>query len=411
MYGLIGEKLGHSFSKEIHETFANYTYDLIPLSRQELDTFLTEKKFSAVNVTIPYKETVIPYLDYLHETAQKVGAVNAIVNQNGVLTGYNTDYFGFRYQLEQNHIDIQNKKVLVLGKGGAAKAVLAVLQDLGAKEIHTVYYKEAVHTITYEMCYAHHTDAQVVVNTTPVGMYPHIDETPLELYHFSKLEAVVDVIYNPLQTKLVLDGIQKGCTAVGGLEMLVAQAKYAVELFTETTIDDSQVVQLVQKMKKDTANLVLIGMSGCGKSTIGKAVAKQMGRTLIDTDDAIIKKINMPIAQYFETFGEDAFRVVEQEVVAEVAKQHGCVIATGGGVVLQQKNIDFLKQNGVLIWLKRDLEKLQIGNGRPLAQSFDAVKQIYQQRIPYYEHAANIVVENDTTEEQVVQNVIQAYLQ
>ncbi len=411
MYGLIGETLGHSFSKEIHETFANYTYDLIPLSRQELDTFLTEKNFSAVNVTIPYKETVIPYLDHLHETAKKVGAVNAIVNQNGVLTGYNTDYFGFHYQLAQNHIDVQNKKVLVLGKGGAAKAVLAVLADLGAKEIHTVYYKEAAHTITYDICYTHHTDAQIVVNTTPVGMYPHMDETPLELTRFSALEAVVDVIYNPLQTKLVLDGIQKGCIAVGGLEMLVAQAKYAVELFTETTIDDSQVVQLVQKMKKDTANLVLIGMSGCGKSTIGKAVAKQMGRTFIDTDDAIIKKIHMPIAQYFETFGEDAFRAVEQEVVTEVSKQHGCVIATGGGVVLDKTNVNFLQQNGVLIWLKRDLEKLQIGNGRPLAQNFDAVKQLYQQRIPYYQNAANSIVENETTSEQVVKNVIQAYLQ
>lgn len=410
MYGLIGEKLGHSFSKEIHETFADYTYDLIPLTKPELDTFLKEKKFSAVNVTIPYKETVIPYLDHLHETAKKVGAVNAIVNQDGVLTGYNTDYFGFRYQLEQNHIQIQNKKVLVLGKGGAAKAVLAVLHDLGAKEIQTVYYKQAEHTITYEDCYANHTDAQVVVNTTPVGMYPNTDQTPLELTNFSALEAVVDVIYNPLQTKLVLDGIQKGCIAVGGLEMLIAQAKYAVEIFTEKAVSNTALIQLVQKMKKDAGNLVLIGMSGCGKSTIGQVVAKQMGRTFIDTDTEIIKKINMPISQYFETLGEPAFRAVEQDVVAEVSKQHGLVIATGGGVVLSQKNVDLLQQNGYVIWLKRDMEKLEIGNGRPLAQNFDAVKQLYQQRMPYYQNAAQSIIENDKEPEFIAQDIIHTYL-
>ena len=410
MYGLIGEKLGHSFSKIIHETFANYTYDLIPLTKQELDCFLKEKAFSAVNVTIPYKEMVIPYLEHLHETAQKVGAVNAIVNKNGVLTGYNTDYFGFRYQLQQNKIEIKGKKVLVLGKGGAAKAVLAVLQDMEAKDIITVYYKEDKNTVSYTECYAKHTDAQVVINTTPVGMYPNTDQTPLDITNFSALEAVVDVVYNPLRTKLVLDGIKKGCISVGGLEMLIAQAKYAVEIFTEKAVSDEAMLDLVEKMKKDSGNLVLIGMSGCGKSTIGQKVAEQMQRNFIDTDTEIIKKINMPIATYFEKFGENAFRAVEQEVIAEVSKQNGVVIATGGGVVLSEKNIEMLQQNGYLIWLKREIAQLEIGNGRPLAKNFDDVNQLYQKRIPYYQKAAHMIVENQKEQYAVAKDVIHAYV-
>ena len=366
-YGLIGEKLGHSFSKIIHEQLADYTYDLIPLTRDELDAFLREKQFSALNVTIPYKETVIPYLDEVDNRAQKIGAVNTVVNRNGRLCGYNTDFYGFRYLLQKNGIDVADKKALVLGKGGASKAVIAVLEELGASEIITVYYKEYPETVTYAECYKNHADAKIIVNTTPVGMYPNSDDCPIDLDRFTALEGVADVVSNPLRTQLVLEAEKRGIRAAGGLEMLVAQAKYAVEIFLDTHLEDARIAEINMPLLKERSNLVLVGMSGGGKSTIGKRAAEKLGKGFVDTDELIIERIKMPIAEFFAKEGEPAFREIETKVIHEVSSRNNLVIATGGGIIKNPLNVEYLKRNGRLIWLKRDADLLQTGNGRPLA--------------------------------------------
>lgn len=408
-YGLIGEKLGHSFSKIIHEDLADYTYDLIPLKKEEVADFLQKREFAALNVTIPYKETVIPFLDEIDEKARKIGAVNTVINRNGRLSGYNTDYFGFRYMLEHHGIDPAKKKVLLLGKGGAAKAVKAVLEDMGAREILTVYYKNAPDTVTYEECYAKHTDAEIIVNTTPVGMYPNFQITPLDLILFSNLEAVVDVVYNPLRTQIVLDAQKKGCIGVGGLEMLVAQAKYGVEIFLDTCLEADTIEKETHRLYQKQNNLVLVGMSGCGKSSLGKEVATILGKIFVDTDAEIIKEIGMPIADFFAQYGEDAFRQKEMEIIEKLAGRNGLVIATGGGAVLNPKNIEFLKMNGNIVWIKRNVDLLESGKGRPLAPDKDAVQLLYAKRLPIYEKVAEAVAENNGNLEEGIQTVLAAY--
>lgn len=396
-YGLIGEKLGHSYSKGIHEQLADYTYDLIPLTQEEFTVFMTEKPFTAINVTIPYKEKVIPYLDTIDDAAAAIGAVNTIVQKDGKWTGFNTDYSGFRYTLEHNGFVIAGKKVLLLGKGGAAKACLAVVRDMGAKEIHTVYYKESPDTITYEDCYANHADAEIIINTTPVGMYPNGGKSPVDLDGFHQLEGVIDVVYNPSRTKLVVDAQRKGIKAIGGLEMLVAQAGVAVEIFTGKPLSWEKVDLICDGMQKERQNIVLIGMSGCGKSTLGKAMAEAMGKTFVDMDEKIVEKIQMPISEYFAQHGEAEFRIVEQNVAEELSGETGLVIATGGGVIKKAENIHRLMENGKIVWVKRDVERLESGNGRPLAPDMEATLALYKERLPLYEGFAEVVLENNGT--------------
>lgn len=247
-YGLIGEKLGHSYSKLIHEQLADYTYDLIPLSKEAFPTFMEARDFTAINVTIPYKQAVLPYLDELSEAARTIGAVNCIVNRNHTLTGYNTDYSGFLYTLKHNQINVSGKKVLVLGNGGAAKAIMAALASLNPKELITVKYKEEPGTITYAEAARFHTDASLIVNTSPVGMYPDVDASPMDITPYTSLQAVVDIIYNPATTRLLMQANERGITAVNGLEMLVAQAKYAVELFLDTVIPETKIEEVVRTL-------------------------------------------------------------------------------------------------------------------------------------------------------------------
>ena len=372
---------------------------------------MREKAFSAINVTIPYKETVIPYLDEIDPKAAKMGAVNTVVQRNGKLFGYNTDYFGFRYMLEHNHIQIAGKKVLVLGRGGASKAVIAVLEDMGAAEIHTIYYKIAENTISYETCYALHTDAQVIVNTTPVGMYPNSGKTPIDLAPFTKLEAVADVVYNPLRTRLVLDAQERGCQAIGGLEMLVGQAKYAVEIFLDQSLPDNAIELVHNELMAERRNLVLIGMSGCGKTTLGKLAAEKLGKTFVDTDAEIIKRIGMSIADYFAAYGEDSFRQVESEVIQEISTQNNLVISTGGGVIKNPENIRWLKGNGTVIWIQRDPELLESGNGRPLVPDQEAVRKLLKERLPLYTAASEAIIENNENEEKALQKILTAFQQ
>ncbi len=361
-YGLIGEKLGHSFSKIIHEKLADYTYDLHPLPKQELASFLEKKEFRAINVTIPYKIDVMPYLYEIDQRAQAVGSVNTIVNRNGNLYGYNTDFGGFLYLLKHNNIDVKNKKVLVLGKGGASKAIIAVLHYLQAKQIITVYYKQSNDAITYEQCQKLHNDADVIINTTPVGMYPNLDGCPIDLEHYTKCNAVVDIIYNPIKTKLLLEAQKHNMIAVGGLEMLIAQAKYAVEIFLNTSIPEYKIDDIYKEMLFEKKNVVLIGMPSSGKTTIGAELAKLLHKDFVDIDAQIVSKIGMPISNYFEQYGENAFREIETEVTKEFAGKNNIVISTGGGCIKKPENMLYLSMNGVILLVERDRKSTRLNS-------------------------------------------------
>ena len=393
-YGLIGEKLTYSFSKIIHEEISDYTYDLCPLTKEEFKDFMEKKDFKAINVTIPYKQDVIPYLYEMDENSKNIGAVNTIVNKDGKLYGYNTDFYGFLYQVSHNDIDIKDKKVLVLGNGGASKAIIAVLKHLKAREIHIVYYKENPNTITYEECYKNHSDADVIVNTTPIGMLSKEQKSPINLDKFNNLSAVLDIVYNPLNTKLILWARKKGIKAVNGLEMLVAQAKYAVEYFKDTNISNSVIDKISKEITFDKSNLVLIGMPSAGKTTIGKICAEKLGKTFVDLDDVIVEKIGMSIADYFKLYGEDKFREVEKEVCAEYGLKNGMVISTGGGAIKNAINMENLKANGVVAFIERDIESLSIDPSRPLSRSVDALKDMYKERFPLYLKYSDITVYN-----------------
>ena len=410
-YGLIGEKLGHSFSKIIHEKLADYTYDLYPLPKQELASFLEKKEFRAINVTIPYKIDVMPYLYEIDQRAQAVGSVNTIVNRNGNLYGYNTDFGGFLYLLKHNNIDVKNKKVLVLGKGGASKAIIAVLHYLQAKQIITVYYKQSNDAITYEQCQKLHNDADVIINTTPVGMYPNLDGCPIDLEHYTNCNAVVDIIYNPIKTKLLLEAQKHNMIAVGGLEMLIAQAKYAVEIFLNTSIPEYKIDDIYKEMLFEKKNVVLIGMPSSGKTTIGAELAKLLHKDFVDIDAQIVSKIGMPISNYFEQYGENAFREIETEVTKEFAGKNNIVISTGGGCIKKPENMLYLSMNGVILLVERDLSKLIVGEGRPLSSSINAIEKMYQERFPIYMRYSQKSIQNNTTTEYAVKQAQIAYME
>ena len=421
-YGLIGYPLKHSFSiGYFNEKFkaenidAEYVNFEIPRIEDFMEVIEENPNLCGLNVTIPYKEQVIPYLDELDKDTAKIGAVNVIkiirLSKGKVkLVGYNSDIIGFTQSI-QPLLQAHHKKALILGTGGASKAVIAVLEDMGAAEIHTIYYKIAEDSISYETCYALHTDAQVIVNTTPVGMYPNSGHTPIDLTPFTKLEAVADVVYNPLRTRLVLDAEEKGCQAIGGLEMLVGQAKYAVEIFLDQSLPEDSIDVVYKDLMAERRNLVLIGMSGCGKSTLGKLAAEKLGKTFVDTDAEIIKRIGMSIADYFAAYGEDSFRKVESEVVQEISTQNNLVISTGGGVIKNPENIRWLKGNGTVIWIQRDPELLESGNGRPLVPDQEAVRRLYKERLPLYTAAAETIIENDGNEEEALQKILTAFEQ
>ena len=408
-YGLIGEKLGHSFSKTIHEKLADYTYDLHPLAKEEVASFFEKKQFRAINVTIPYKIAVMDYLDEIDDRAKAVGSVNTIVNRNHKLSGYNTDFGGFLYLLQHHNIEVKNKKVLVLGKGGASKAIIAVLEFMQAKQVITVYYKESPNTVTYEVCQKLHSDADVIINTTPVGMYPNLQDCTIDLEPYKNCKAVVDIIYNPIKTRLLLEAEKRNMIAVGGMEMLIAQAKYAVEIFLNTSIAEYQIDKIYKELLFEKKNVVLIGMPSSGKTTIGKEVAKVLQKDFVDIDEQIVLKIGMPISAYFEQFGEDAFRDVEQEVIKEFAGKNNLVISTGGGCIKREENMMYLSMNGVILLIRRELSKLVIGEGRPLSSSTEALEKMYQQRLPLYLLYSQKTIENNTTTEYAVKQVQLVY--
>ena len=387
--GLLGRKLGHSYSPQIHAFLGDYRYSLFEKEPEEVEAFLKNGDFTGLNVTIPYKKDVIPYLDELSPEAQRLGAVNTIVRRpDGSLIGHNTDYFGFRYLVRDSGLQVTGKKVLVLGSGGASNTAVAVLRELGAD----VVIISRTGKNNYENLDLH-ADAAVIVNTTPVGMYPDTGRSPLSLDGFPALEGVLDVVYNPARTRILLDAERRGLAAVNGLEMLVAQAKQSAEWFTGTKIDDAVIARIHHTLRLQMENILLIGMPGCGKTTVGQQLAQRLNKKFVDADEELEKRTGRPITEIIPKDGEAAFRALETQTLEALGKQSGLVIATGGGCVTQMRNYDLLHQNGTIFWLTRALDKLPT-DGRPLSQA-GRLEQMYAVRRPMYRSFADAVISND----------------
>ncbi len=401
MYGLLGEHLPHSFSPQIHLSLGNEDYHLFEIAPEKLEVFLTEKKFKGINVTIPYKKAVMEYLDVISPEALKIGAINTITVRDGKLYGDNTDYSGFRYMVEKSGIDIRDKKALILGSGGASATVQAVLTDMGAREVKIVSRNGE---INYTNIYGEQ-NTEIIVNTTPVGMYPDNMNSPVELQMFPNLKGVFDVVYNPLRTRLVMDAQNLGIPAVAGLPMLVAQAKKAHEIFFGTKVDDRVCENITKVLFKQMCNIVLIGMAGCGKSTIGKELSERLNKDFIDTDAKIENAENKPIPEIIEKYGEDYFRQCESVAVNLAGREKSTIIATGGGVVTRTENYMPLKQNGIIVFINRDAEKLPTKN-RPLSQ-IQGVKALYEKRMPMYRQFAHIEVDGNGTVEEVTEKILE----
>lgn len=377
-YGLLGEHLSHSYSPQIHKMLGGYDYQLFEKSPDELKDFLLNGDFDGINVTIPYKKAVIPYCSELSPAAEKIGSVNTIIRRaDGSLYGDNTDYYGFCELARKAGAEIGGKAI-ILGNGGVSPTVKAALEDMGADEIITVSRSGENN---YDNLYLHY-DADVIVNATPVGMFPNNGQSLLELKQFKDCKCVLDVIYNPMRTQLILDAEKLGIKAAGGLYMLVAQAARACELFIGRKIDGQQTDAVYNKLSADMQNIILIGMPGCGKSTSGYKLHKMTGRELIDLDNVITERAGMSIPEYFEKYGNDGFRKLETEVVRDICRQSGKIIATGGGVITREENYDPLHQNGIVFFLERNVEDLPT-NGRPLSQANTPAK-LAEERLPLY---------------------------
>jgi shikimate dehydrogenase len=389
-YGLIGGKLSHSYSPLIHSKFGSYEYLLCETEEKNILATLKSDDFNGFNITIPYKETVMDLCDELSDESKKIGCVNTVLkDDSGKLKGYNTDYFGFRYLLSHNEIDVKGKKCLVLGSGGASLTVRAVLADLEAGSI-TVISRSGEDN--YENI-SRHFDSEIIVNTTPVGMYPDNGRCLINLDDFRQCCGVVDLIYNPNRTKLILDAMTKSIPCSGGIDMLVAQAKQSSELFQGIKIDDDDIPVVIDDVKSETMNAILIGMPGSGKTMLGRKMAERMGRGFLDIDDMIEESEGMTVAEIFAQKGENYFRKIETEMLEKACIRTGLVIATGGGIVKHKINYNIIKQNGVVIWIKRDLDKLET-DGRPLS-STTGVQQLYEERKGAYEYWSDFFIDNN----------------
>ncbi len=398
--GLLGRKLGHSYSPQIHAMLGDYTYTLFEKEPEEVEDFLRSGPFTGLNVTIPYKKTVLPFCDVLSPRARALGAVNTIVRrEDGSLVGHNTDYFGFASLVRKAGLDPAGKKALVLGSGGASNTAVAVLKAMGAQVV--------VISRSGENHYGNldrHADASLLVNATPVGMYPHPGVSPVDLGRFPRLEGVLDMIYNPCRTRLLMDAAQRGLTCANGLWMLVAQAKESAEWFTGQPISDDRIAPIHAALRREMENMILIGMPGSGKTTVARLLAAATGRPVVDADEEIEKAAGMSIPAYFAAYGEDAFRKLETSVLANHAMRSGLILATGGGCVTRPENDDLLRQNGTVFCLNRRPEALPT-DGRPLSQKTDPVR-LYEIRKPMYRRAADVFIDNNGTPEDSVRQIL-----
>lgn len=406
-YGLIGEKLGHSHSPRIHSLLADYDYRLRELPPEELPAFLEARDFRGLNVTIPYKKAVVPFCAALGEGARRIGCVNTlVVRPDGSLFGENTDYFGFCYTLRRSGIDLRGRHVLVLGTGGTSLTASRAAEDLGAASVERVSRQGA---LNYENVYDRQ-ETNIILNTTPVGMYPRNGAAAVDLSRFSRLEGVADVVYNPLKTALLLQAEALGLPYAGGLPMLVAQAAVAAALFTGADVPEERMEAVLRQVAADVTNLVLIGMPGAGKTTVGTLAAKALGRPFFDADAAIEERAGKPIPRIFAEEGEAAFRALETEVLAELGKRSGAVIATGGGAVLLQRNLPLLRQNGRILRLRRPLERLPL-EGRPLSASPERLREMERERESFYAAAADITLDNTGAAADTAAAVVRAFLE
>ena len=398
--GLLGRKLGHSYSPQIHAMLGDYTYTLFEKEPEKVEDFLRSGPFTGLNVTIPYKKTVLPFCDVLSPRARALGAVNTIVRrEDGSLVGHNTDYFGFASLVRKAGLDPAGKKALVLGSGGASNTAVAVLKAMGAQVV--------VISRSGENHYGNldrHADASLLVNATPVGMYPHPGVSPVDLGRFPRLEGVLDMIYNPCRTRLLMDAAQRGLTCANGLWMLVAQAKESAEWFTGQPISDDRIAPIHAALRREMENMILIGMPGSGKTTVARLLAAATGRPVVDADEEIEKAAGMSIPAYFAAYGEDAFRKLETSVLANHAMRSGLILATGGGCVTRPENDDLLRQNGTVFCLNRRPEALPT-DGRPRSQKTDPVR-LYEIRKPMYRRAADVFIDNNGTPEDSVRQIL-----
>lgn len=403
--GLIGEKLSHSFSPQIHRYLADYSYKLFEMSESEIGDFLKSSQFDSVNVTIPYKKTVMPFLDKISDEAMRIGSVNTITRaDNGDLVGHNTDYFGFSYLIRKSGIEIEGKNVLILGTGGASLTATTVSSDMGAKSITFVSRSGKTN---YENVYKQCADTEVVINCTPVGMYPNNLISPIDLTRFKDLCGVIDMIYNPAKTKLLLDAERLGIKYANGLSMLVAQAKRACELFLGEQIDDSEIDRITSIIESETMNIILVGMPGCGKSAVAASLSELSGLELIDTDALIVERVGRSIPEIFATDGEEYFRRCESAIAAEVGKLNRKIIATGGGIVTREENLDALRQNGSIFFIERDLSLLS-RDGRPLSKGAD-LEDMYRKRLPLYLNFADFTVDNSLSPSECAEAIINIF--
>lgn len=407
-YGCIGKRLGHSFSAVIHAKLGDYDYRLVELEENELEAFMKEKNFKGINVTIPYKQAVIPYLDRIDGSAKSIGAVNTIVNENGFLTGYNTDFYGMTELLKRGGIELKGKNVFVLGTGGTSKTARAVAASQGAEKVYVVSRTPKDGEISYDEMYGMSDLVETVINTTPVGMFPKNGHSPIEPERFPNLGGAADAVYNPLTTELVRRTRKCGVKAVNGLYMLVAQAAKAAECFFGDDTMTQKTDRVYSEIYKSKLNLVLTGMPGSGKSSIGRLIAEKTGREFYDTDDELVKE-NGVISDFFAEHGEAAFRDAESEIVRELGEKNGIVIATGGGAVLREENVNALGQNGLVVFLDRDIERIVPTADRPLGNSRDALEKRYRERYPIYCAAADIRVESNNDVETVADEVMKEF--
>lgn len=388
-YGLLGEKLVHSFSKEIHEKLGKYKYELIEVPPEKLDEFMARRDFAGLNVTIPYKRAVIPYLDEISGRARAIGAVNTVVNRDGKLYGDNTDFGGLKALIRRMGLELRGKTVLVCGAGGTGKTASAVAESLGAAAVYRLSRSGRDGALTYAEAYQARAGAQILINATPAGMYPDTDGMPADLERLPALEGVVDVIYNPLTTRLVQCARTRGLKAENGLYMLVAQAVLAAERFTGAFFAPGTIDGIYGEILLEKRNIVLTGMPGSGKTTLGRLLSERLGRELADTDAEIVKKAGMPITEIFAKYGEPYFRDLESEVIRDLSRTGGKVIATGGGAVLRPENVNMLKMNGLVAFLDRPLEDLVPAGDRPLADRAEKIKALHAARYPIYLTAAD----------------------
>lgn len=391
-YAVIGEHLTHSFSKEIHNELASYSYVIHEVEKERLADFIKAREYRGLNVTIPYKKDVMPLLDWIDDTARSIGAVNTIVNRNGRLMGYNTDVFGLSALIERTHVKVAGEKVLILGTGGTSVTANAVAHAMGAASVLRVSRSAGDGVITYEDMYAHHTDAGIIINTTPVGMYPNTNASPIDIGRFPRCHGVIDAIYNPLRSNLVLDALSRGIKASGGLYMLVAQAAKAAALFLDDDSLLSGVEDVYQSIRLSKENVVLIGMPGCGKTTVGKLLQHQLGRDFFDSDEEIVRAVGTDIPTIFRESGEAVFRQHEADSIRHLSDRTGCIIATGGGAVLKPENVTALKKNGILVFLDRPLEVLLPTDDRPLSSDRAMLERRYHERMPIYRSCADIII-------------------